>query len=419
MKLTNLIPILASLVLIIAAQLACQTLLPSSEAVSTSIPTLNGSPTTQVDEPTTNATNPASPSDDEIREGIQHALDLYAQAYNENDPDLLTQVVDQENLPFRRIVKSRFDEFQNSSDAGQFRYEFNLLDIEKREFGYVIAHFEMDGYAVEAEWPFRMVAGNWVLTEPTVEQIGKPVITETEHFVFTTYPWADDVNPRIMEMMETARDNVETVLGKVPDEKANIKILPIYSLSPYNPMGAIALYNREQGAKQNLIDVYAPYSYAFSFFSSTQGWEGELQATLTHEYTHMTHARSFNSAGRLSDWMSEGLAEYVAGASERNTDACYALRSGTLIPIVDQSDVVYKQDLMHMYNLERNFGLSYSFATSLVNFTVENYGGLDGFWKLATALDETSDFTEAVPEAFGISYEDYDKKWQDWLRDQC
>lgn len=219
--------------------------------------------------------------------------------------------------------------------------------------------------------------------------------------------------------METARNNVENVLGRVPEEKANVKIMPIYSLSPYNPMGAIALYNREQGATKNLIDVYAPYSYAFSFFDPGRGWEGELQATLTHEYTHMTHARSFNGAGRLSDWMSEGLAEYVSGAEGRNADACYAFRSGTFIPIVDQSEVVYKQDLMHMYNLEKNFGLSYSFATSLVYFTVENYGGLDGFWKLANALDKTSEFTEAVPEAFGISYEEYDEKWQEWLKAQC
>jgi len=418
MKHMTLLPVLTAFVVMLAAQLACQTLIPSTRAVSTPSPNLNEAASTQPN-PALPSTASSSPSDDEIRAGIQHSLDLYAQAYNENKPELLTQVVDQENKPFRRIVNSRFDEYQNSSDAGQIQHGFNLLDIEKREFGYVIAHFEMDGYHVEANWPFRMLAGSWVLTEPTVEQIGEPVTTETEHFIFTTYPWADDVNPKIREMMETARNNVENVLGKVPDEKANVKIMPIYSLSPYNPMGAIALYNREQGATKNLIDVYTPHSYAFSFYDPALGWEGTLQATLTHEYTHMTHARSFNSAGRLSDWMSEGLAEYVSGAEERNADACYAFRSGTFIPIVDLTETVYKQDLMHMYTLERDFGLSYSFATSLVYFTVENYGGLDGFWKLAGALDQTSDFTEAVPEALGISYEEYNQTWQDWLTKQC
>src|SRR5688500_9889705 len=114
------------------AQLACQALTPSTEVVSTLIPTPREPTTTQETDPPTNATALASSSDDEIKAGIQHSLDRYAQAYNENDPELLTQVVDQENLPFRRIVKSRFDEFQTSSDAGQIRFKYNLLGIEKR-----------------------------------------------------------------------------------------------------------------------------------------------------------------------------------------------------------------------------------------------------------------------------------------------
>ena len=63
--------------------------------------------------------------------------------------------------------------------------------------------------------------------------------------------------------------------------------------------------------------------------------------------------------------------------------------------------------------------LSYSFAHSLVSFTVENYGGLDGFWKLAHALDDTGDFKKAVQKAFRISYEECDQKWREWLEGQC
>ncbi len=350
--------------------------------------------------------------------GIQQALDLYAQAYNENNPELLGLTLDQENKPFRRIVRSRFDEAQISSFAGGFDYEFTLLDIKRREFGYVIAHFQLwNDY--NADWPFRLLDGRWVITEPTVEQVGEPVIMETEHFTFTAYPWANDVNQQIMDLMETARANVEKVLGKAPDEKAIVNIMPIYGLHPYNPMGAIALYNKEQGATKNIIDIYTPESFAYSFYDASMGWDGELLATLTHEYTHMTHARSFNHAGRLSDWMSEGLAEYVSGAGGRVHQACDAFRSGTLIPILDESGNVYKQDLMHMYTLEKDFGLSYGFATSLAYFTVENYGGLDGFWKLANALDETSEFKEAVQQAYGISYEQYNDEWQAWLKEQC
>jgi len=118
--------------------------------------------------------------------------------------------------------------------------------------------------------------------------------------------------------------------------------------------------------------------------------------------------------------MSEGLAEYVSGVAKENTYwACDAVNSGTFIPILDESGVVRKQDLMHMYSLEKNFGLSYDFATSLVQFTVDKYGGLDGFWKLANALDDSGDFKKAVQNAFGIPYDEYNTNWQKWLKDQC
>jgi hypothetical protein len=358
-----------ALAILISSQIACQTLIKPVETKS--------APATQAPA-SSSPISPAGLSDEEIKAGIQASLDIYAQAYNENNPDLLEQVVDQENKPFRRIVRSRFDDYQMSSQAGDGVFGYMLNDISKREFGYVVAQFTTAG-GYQADWPFRQVNGNWVITEPTVEQVGLPVITETDHFTFTTYPWADDVNQQIMDMMETARKEAEQVLGQSPKEKANVKIMPIYGLSPYNPMNVIALYNKNGGALENTIEVYTPLSFAYSFYDPAIGWDGTLQQTLTHEYTHMVHARVFDNAGRLSDWMSEGLAEFVAGADENLYWACDSMRSGTLIPILDESDVFSKQDLMHMYTLDQDFGLSYSFAHSLVTFTVENYGGLDGF----------------------------------------
>jgi hypothetical protein len=411
MKFTN---VLLALAILISSQLACQTLIPTPQATITPspIPTTTSTPIQQPTQSNTTA-DISQFSDDEIKAGIQSALDLYAEAYSQNKPELLEESVDQENKPFRRIVRSRFDDYQASYVGGQIQFQYDLLDITRREFGFVIAHFEsQNGY--QASWPFRYTGDHWAISEPTVEQIGAPVTTETDNFIFTTYPWSDDVNQKIMDMMETARDNVKSVLGKAPEEKSNVSIMPIYGLQPFNPMNAIALYNGSG------IEVYAPDSFAYSFYDPDLGWDGELQRTLTHEYTHLVHARSFDGAGRLADWMSEGLAEYVSGVAKENTYwACDAVNSGTFIPILDESGVVRKQDLMHMYSLEKNFGLSYDFATSLVQFTVDKYGGLDGFWKLANALDDSGDFKKAVQKAFGIPYDEYNTKWQKWLKDQC
>jgi hypothetical protein len=58
----------------------------------------------------------AAASDADILASIQQSLDLYAQAYNENKPELLKQAADQTNAPFRRFIQTRFDTFQVRSD---------------------------------------------------------------------------------------------------------------------------------------------------------------------------------------------------------------------------------------------------------------------------------------------------------------
>lgn len=405
------------LVILLLSQWACRTLLPS--APQTSIPSpvsqaVTVVPTSAGEVSTLPVETPVVLSDEEIMAGIQESLNKYAEAYTYNQPEVLSQIVDAENKPFYRIVTSRFKTFQESYLAGQIEFSYTVTEIQRRDYGYVVAHIVTPG--MNADWVFRQLNGVWVLSEPSVEQVGEAVETETDHFVFITYPWADDVNPRIMEMMETARGDVEKVLGKTPEQKAKVKIMPIYGLSPYNAMDAIALY----ASGRETIEVYTPFSYAFGGYDPALGWDGELQATLTHEYTHMTHMRSFDMAGRLSDWMSEGLAEYVSATTDENIYyACDAMRGGTFIPIIDESDAVYKQDLMHLTMLDENVWLGYEYSHSLVKFTADNYGGMDGFWKLARALDETSDFKKAVPEAFGIPYEQYERQWREWLKRQC
>ncbi len=417
MKTYKPVRIVFAAIMLITSQLACQTLLPVPATATASIQMV----TPTAANPTAAVATSAAPefSDDEIKKGIQQSLDIYAEALTHNKPEMLEQIVDQENKPFRRIVSSRFDEFQSSYLGGQVDFQFSLIDITRRDFGFIIGRFSTNS-GLEAQWPFRYLNGTWVISEPPVEQLGQPITTETEYFTFTSYPWAADVNPSIIALMETARGNVEKVLGKVPVEKANVEIMPIYGLDPFSTMNAIASYSQGTTSTENRIEIYTPNSFSYSFYDPSLGWDGELEQTLTHEYTHMTHARSFGGAGKLADWMSEGLAEYVAGAADDNSYwACDAMASGTFIPILDETKDIYKQDLMHMYGLEANFGLSYDFATSLVAFTVEEYGGLDGFWKLANTFDKTSDFKEAVQESFGISYDEYNTQWQAWLGTKC
>lgn len=151
------------------------------------------------------------------------------------------------------------------------------------------------------------------------------------------------------------------------------------------------------------IVVYALHSYAFGSYDPAKGWEADLLTTLTHEYTHLTNDQLFTPIVRMSDWMYEGLAEYVSDPETPiNRGVPFAVRENKIIPIVDPSERFDKQDLQHIYGLETDVSLGYGLATTLVAYTVEEHGGLDGFWKLVAAYDRLQNLDTALQEAFDI-----------------
>jgi hypothetical protein len=375
--------------------------------------------TVEVEVTATPAPEPAAtstPGRADIQRGLQAAVDRYARAYNENRLDLLKQAVDQTNLPFRRLVQTRFEDFQKSFLQGQVRFDFTVTDVQPREHGFVQATLRTSGGSA-ADWLFRQVDDQWVLSEPTAEQIGTVEQIETDHFIFNTYPWTADINARVIKLMENARARVLDRLGQAPDEKALVDIMPIYGLRPGDSPNAAAYYDeRSRHAAQDRILIYAPQSYLFGYYDPDRGWEADLEDVLTHEYTHLVHNRSFDNAGELADWMVEGLAEYVSDAPSEYL-LSQAVRDDHIIPIVDQqSDILNRQDLIHMYTLKDDMSLAYALAHSLVTYITREYGGLDAFWQLARAYTKHQDMDAALRDALGVSYEEFDRGWRAWLK---
>jgi hypothetical protein len=363
--------------------------------------------------PTTPAATSA-PTDEDIKAGIQQTLDLLSQAYTDNRPDLLKQAVDQSNLPFRRLVQGRFDNYQDSIYAGQIVFDYRVNSITPRDQGFVQAQVVSRSEGGVADWLFRQVQGKWLLSEPTEEQIGKRVMSKTDHFVFYTYPWADHINTKLEQLMENARAQVLERLGKVPDKQPNVYILPVFGVgSPQDP-GVLAFYDRGARGVTRMV-IFAPESYSFGFYDPNQGWEPELQSTLTHEYTHLVNDASFTPIARMADWMFEGLAEYVSD-HPRAGEVREAVRSDNVIPIIDTSGKINKQDLEHLTILDHDVSLAYGLAYSLVAYINEKHGGMDGYWKLVQSFDKRQNFDKALQEAFGMSYDQFDKDWRAWLK---
>ncbi len=354
--------------------------------------------------------------DDEIISGIQQTMGDYARAYNTNDLALLQSVTDAENLPFKRLVSSRFSDFQQSIYAGYYTYSFDVESIQRMPLGFVQAHLLSDGTTAH-DWLFRQVDGKWLLSEPTEAQFGTPTKKETEQFTYLLYAWNDATNEEIITLMENAALQVKEVLGALPKEKAEVEILPGYSADPYADPNSLAYYQTGGNGEPDKMVIFSPNSFSFGWYDEETGWQPDLQATLTHEYTHMAHQRAFDKAGKLLDWFSEGLAEFVSG-SDRYYEIQDALDPDQLIPILDKSVTINQQDLGHIYLLENNISLAYAEAESLVMFLNEKYGGMDGVWAFARAHDEYQDYDEALQAAFGISYADFDQQWRDWLKNE-
>jgi hypothetical protein len=354
-------------------------------------------------------------SDIEIKKGIQSTLDDYEWAFNNNDLELFKKITDPENLPFRRLVLSRFNTLQESVNGGSFSVRLEVESVVRLSLGFVQAHIIVNNdYATD--WIFRLEGKKWLLSEPTKEQFGEPYEKETEHFTYELYHWIDKDNITIITLMENAAKRVENKLGTLPEEKAKVIILPGYSADPYANANALAYYSSGGGDELDSITIFAPSSYSFGWYSVESGWETDLEDTLTHEYTHMTHMRVFDKAGRMMDWFSEGLAEYVSD-SPRYLEIQYALDPDQLIPIIDNTTNYYQQDLRHIYLLRKDVSLAYAEAESLIMFIHDNYGGMGTVWALARADDELQDFDEALQATLGIDYETFEKEWRAWLTD--
>lgn len=241
-------------------------------------------------------------------------------------------------------------------------------------------------------------------------------MVETDHFIFYAYPWSEDVNATIMEMMEQARETVEAKLGKLPEEKVRVYIKSASGVPLLGGEVGPGFYHRASSERvPDSISVLIPISFAFRFYNPDKGWEPVLQDVLAHEYTHFVTDHAFVPLIEMAPWMYEGLAEYIV---EENYDGLLQeiVEDDLFIPMVDTTRAYGKQDLEHMnIGLEEETAVDYALAYSLVVYITETYGGLDGFWALVEAYAPRRDFDAAWQEAFGVQYETFEQDWQTWV----
>src|SRR5688500_10278497 len=77
---------------------------------------------------------PTSPTEADIMEAIQATSNNFAQAYNQNDIELLATTLDLENKAFSRFIKTRFTTDMESYGGAKIHETYAVDYITQREY---------------------------------------------------------------------------------------------------------------------------------------------------------------------------------------------------------------------------------------------------------------------------------------------
>ena len=350
-----------------------------------------------------------------IKSRIQSTLNDYNTALEKHDKNLFISTVDQENPALNESLSTFYDDIEKAGIPDTVDLGMTLIDIEQIDDDLVLAHIRRDRDGWQADWFFRGSAAKWVISEPTATEAGTPQAITSDIYTVITYPITAHLNGKIISLLSEAQAHVLEVLGELPQSKVTITVYPSVSLSLLGgkALSSWSINPSEDGPDS--IDLLSPASWSFGFYDPGVGWESDFEMLLTHELARITYVRNFGNPGRGVDWLFEGLTEYVAGFDE-TPEVTAAVQNDTITPIIDKTSTEEKIDLAHFENLD-NLRLAYGLSESLVAFIVEQYGGLEIFWALAKAYDQTQDMDQALQDTLGIDYEQFDASWRAWLKE--
>ncbi|MDQ5852274.1 MAG: hypothetical protein M3380_09420, partial [Chloroflexota bacterium] len=228
------------------------------------------------------ATTAAAPADGDIKAALQKTVDVWSQAYNEADPELLGKAIDPNARALGRTQRDLVKYYSESQGLAR-DWKGTVAEVEQLEQGYVLAYVDIGS----ARYPmtFKQVDGQWLLSEPRRAELGKKKEIETEHFTFEYYPWDEAIGPEIAQMMEEAHKSIVEKMGRAPDKKSRVRLNPTTELA-LTSGGVLAFYRSCSGAQQGTKEmvINSPRSFAAGGFNAEAGWQADLLVTLAHEY---------------------------------------------------------------------------------------------------------------------------------------
>jgi hypothetical protein len=342
-----------------------------------------------------------------VAAAIEQTLRRRAEAAARGDEVAYMATIDQQNLTWKRVQNEIFQKSRGAVVAGR------VLRVQQHHGGYVKAWIDVGGGEKYA-WTmvFRLVDGQWLLSEPRDRELGSRKLTESKHFRIRYWEWDADVVERAGRLADGAYEQVVGALKVEPKGKPTIVMSPTFETHPgRGGHTQAAFYNPDL---KDTLFVRSLESYGTPPHPSLgMTAEDELRWSIAHELTHLVNDQVVPIV-KMQEWMSEGLAEWVSSPIKERL-VRQAVAAGPL-PTLDRLDrTIHGKEQMGFSPQEVR--RAYDLSIAVVEYIVTRYS-LDGFWKLASAFATTRSMAEATPQALGISYEQLEREWQQYARQQ-
>lgn len=356
-------------------------------------------------EPTNTPTPAAMPTDEKvIRDGIQKVLDARLKALDKGDEAAFMATIDQGNLTWKRVQ----NEFFNSEAFGKrFRGQAGSGKVTKVKIhrpNYVKAWLTLTyGGGQDWVWVYKWVDGKWLHSEPEEDELGERLIYEGEAYQIKYWEWDKEIIEQVNDIVKKGYQWASSRSKRQPKEKFLVVLSPTYQSAPGRG-GASTGASFISGLG---LSIRSLESFGAWWTPTGEKWDDHLISNVAHETIHLLQ-HEFMYPRAMTDWLSEGLAYYL-------TDD---IRPSVLREAIRANKVYTLKQLENIYGFEDDLLERYGFAqsTALVQYIIEKYGGVDTYWKLAGDYKETRSIPTSIQKVLGISSEQLEKDWQNWLR---
>jgi len=292
------------------------------------------------------------------------------------------------------------DEWSGLHPVRDYRLEIADLDVEgDAATGRLTATWtNLDGEPRTATWlgSFGRSASAWRYAGEVWET------TEVPHFEVKVAPGLEDQLERVTADLQAVYDHVTDALDYVPGAPLVIKLYadaPALAANTLLSLPDINGWNEPGEALKLRANPEDPY----------------ITPTIAHEMTHFTN---FDRAGtkrtRMPWWLDEGIAVYVARKFDRIKDTTDAATEAVAAWQADGTLVDWDRMAVYETTPQELWRNVYPQGYVMVRFVSSRFGhDLRNQWlaKMATEME----IDAATPAVLGMSFDDLDKAFREWL----